>query len=397
MRDVVIAGYLRTAQSQSRPTDPDRDWFGKMRTDDMLSKLLPEVLNRAQIKADEVDDYIVGCAQGIGENFTLGGRTPILLANLDKRTASKMVDEQCGSAMAAAHIGFMEIAMGFADVVLCSGMEHMTRVPMGGDGAIEVNPRLFLDPAMRHWDPLTVMNMGLTAEKLAVEGNLSREEMDAFAAQSHQLATKAAAEGFFKDEILPISVLQANGSEMLVDKDQGIRTNATAESMGKLRAAYKLGGSITAGNASPLNAGASTLLLMSKELAERKGLKPMARIVSIGFAGVEPDVMGKGPVPATIRALKSAGLKADDIDFWEINEAFSAVALYTMNEFKINPDKVNIKGGGAAIGHPLGATGCRIIGTLARILEIENGRYGCATMCCGGGQGVSTIIERIAN
>ena len=392
MRDVVIASYVRSAQSRCRPNDPGRDWLFNMRTDDLLAKLMPEATSRAGLEPKDIDDLIVGCAQAVGENFTLGGRSPAMLANMDKRTSAKMVDEQCGSTLAALQIGFMEIAQGFADVVMCGGMEHMGRIPMGGDGKIELNLRFFSDPSLRHWDFMTAMNMGLTAEKIAAMG-YSREDMDAWGARSHQLAYKAQQEGFFEGEIMPVDVRQADGSIKTVDQDQSIRSDATAEDMAKLRPAFKKDGTIHPGNASPLNAGASALLLVDKETAKAKGIKPLATIRSIGFAGVEPSIMGTGPVPSTRRALEAAGLEASDIDYWEINEAFAVVALYAIKELGIDPDKVNVKGGGIAIGHPLGATGGRLVGTLARILQKEGGRYGCATMCCGGGQGVAMIIE----
>lgn len=396
MRDVVIASYVRSAQSRCRPNDPGRDWLFKIRTDDLLARLLPEAINRAGIESGDIDDFIVGCAQAVGENYSIGGRTPHLLANLDKRTSCKQIDEQCGSTMAALQVAFMEISQGFADVVLCGGMEHMGRIPMGGDGKIELNLRLFSDPSLLHWDFMTAMNMGLTAEKLADMG-FTREDMDAWGVRSHQLAYKAQQEGFFDDEILPVDVRQADGSVMTVDTDQAVRSDATVEGMAQLKPVFKKGGTITPGNASPLNAGAAALVLMDRATAEARGIKPLARVVSIGFAGVEPNVMGTGPVPSSLRALEAAGLQASDIDFWEINEAFAVVALYAIRELGIDPDKVNVKGGGIAIGHPLGATGGRLVGTLARILQQEGGRYGCATMCVGGGQGVAMIIENEAS
>ena len=396
MRDVIIASYVRSAQSRCRPNDPGRDWLFKIRVDDLLAKLMPEASSRAGIEAKDIDDFIVGCAQSVGENFTLGGRGPALVANLDKRTSCKQVDEQCGSTMAALQIAYMEIAQGFADVVMCGGMEHMGRIPMGGDGKIELNLRLFTEPALLHWDFMTAMNMGLTAEKIADMG-YSREDMDAWGVRSHQLAYKAQQDGFFDGEILPVDVLQADGTIKTVDTDQSVRSDACIEDMAKLRPVFKKGGTIHPGNASPLNAGASALVLMDKETAEAKGIKPLATIRSIGFAGVEPNIMGTGPVPSTRRALEAAGLKVSDIDYWEINEAFAVVALYAIKELGIDPNKVNVKGGGIAIGHPLGATGGRLVGTLARILQQEGGRYGCATMCCGGGQGVAMIIENETN
>lgn len=393
-RDVVIAGYLRTAQSRSRPQEPERDWFGRMRSDDLLARLLPALLERTGVAADEVDDFIVGCAQAVSEQFTIGGRGPLILANLSRRTSAKCIDQQCGSAMAALQMAYMEIAMGYADTVLCGGMEHMTRVPMGGDGAIDTNLRFYMDPALAHWDMFNAMNMGMTAEKLADLGRIDRRAMDEWGVRSHQRAAAARQSGFFHDEILPIEAPQADGSTLLVETDQSIRDDATLDGMAGLRTPFRRDGRITPGNASPLNAGAVSLLLMSKRKAAEKGIEPLATIRSIGFAGVEPNIMGSGPVPASLRALESAGLSAKDISFWEINEAFSVVVLYTIQELGIDPEKVNVMGGGIAIGHPLGASGGRLVGTLARILQEQAGRYGCATMCCGGGQGVAMIIER---
>jgi acetyl-CoA acyltransferase len=400
MKEVVIAGYLRTAQSRSRPSDPPRDWFHKVRSDDLLAKLIPELVKRTGIKPEELEDFIVGSAIGVTEQWSYGGRFPIFLANFPNTISAKFVDQQCGSAMAGIHIGFMEIAMGFADVVMVGGMEHMTRVPMGSlakpDGPIAPNLRLFTDQVYKHWDMMTTMNMGLTAEKLFAMSGLTKEDMDKWGVRSHQLAAKAQKEGFFKDEILPIEAEQGDGKMMVVDRDQAVRGDTTLEQMRDLKPAYKPDGNITAGNSSPLNAAATSMILMSKETAKKKGLKPLATIKSIGFAGVDPTIMGVGPVPSTKRALKAAGLQVKDIDYWEINEAFAIVTLYSIKELGINPDRVNIMGGGLAIGHPLGATGIRLTGTLARILQAKNGRYGVATACCGGGQGVATIIEREA-
>ena len=397
MREVVVAGYLRTAQSRSRPNDPPRDWFHKVRSDDLLAKLLPEVIKRTGIKAEEIEDFIVGSATGVNEQWSYGGRFPIFLANLPQTIAAKFVDQQCGSAMAGIHVGFMEIAMGFADIVMIGGMEHMTRVPIGGPllekGAIAPNMRLFTDPAYKHWDMMTTMNMGFTAEKLFAQSGLTKEDMDRWGVRSHQLAAKAQKEGFFKDEILPIEAEQADGKMMVVDKDQAVRADTTMEGMKDLKPAYKPDGAVTAGTSSPLNAAATSMILMSKETAKKKGIQPMAAIRSIGFAGVDPTIMGAGPVPASRKALEKAGLQVKDIDYWEINEAFAIVVLNCAKELGIDPDRVNVMGGGLAIGHPLGATGIRLVGTLARILKAKGGRYGLANACVGGGQGVATIIE----
>ena len=398
MQDAVIAGYLRTAQSQSRPNDPGRDWFHKLRGDDLLSKLLPELLKRTGVKAEEVEDCITGVALGVSENYTYGGRLPVYLSNLPHTVAAKQVDQLCGSSMAAVHIGAMEIILGYAEIVVAAGMEHMTRVPMGQafrkEGHVKVNSKLLEDERYAHWDLRNAMNMGMTAEKLFSQRSFSREEMDRWAKRSHDLTVKAQREEFFDGEILPIEAEQADGSMMTVTKDQAVRENVTLEGLANLKPAFKENGVITAGNSSPLNAAASSILLMSKEKAREKDIKPLATIRSIGFAGVDPTIMGVGPVPASKRALKNAGLTVEDIDYWEINEAFTIVTLNCIKELGIDPDRVNVKGGATAIGHPLGATGCRLVGTLARILNEKNANYGCATACCGGGQGVATIIER---
>jgi acetyl-CoA acyltransferase len=394
MRDVVIAGYLRTAQSRSRPNDPERDWLHSLRSDEMLAQLLPELLKRSNVDPKDVDDFIVGSAQGVSEQWSMGGRIPILLANLPETIAAKSVDQQCGSAMAAVQIGALEIQAGMADIVMCGGMEHMTRVPMGGNGAISMNTDLFTEDQYKHWDMATAANMGMIAEGIAEDDNTSRERMDEWGVRSHQRAAAAQESGFFMDEILPLEARQGDGKTMVVDKDQAVRGDTTMEGMAGLRTPFKEDGKITPGNSSPLNAGATSMLLMTREEAKKRGIKPMAVIKAMATVGVPPNRMGIGPVPASKKALEMAGLKAEDIDVWEINEAFSVVAIHAIDELGIDPEKVNIHGGGIAIGHPLGATGIRILGTCARILEETGGRYGCATACIGGGQGIATIIER---
>lgn len=398
MKEAVIAGYLRTANSRSRPTDPSRDWFGNLTTSDLFARLLPELVKRTGVSSDEIDDFIVGSAMGVSENYTMGGRNPIFAANLSDKIAAKFVDQQCGSSMAAIHIGSMEIQTGNADIVMVGGMEHLTRVPMGmtlvEKGAITPFIPFYVDEKYKHWDMTTVTNMGLTAEKLVSQTGFTKEDLDRWAVRSHQYAQRAQEEGFFAGEILTVDAIQADLSTLMVDRDQAVRKDAKMEDMVGLKPAYKPDGVITAGNSSPLNAGVTSMMLMSKETAKKKGIKPLATIRSIGFSGVDPTIMGIGPVPSSTKALKMAGLKVKDINYWEINEAFSIVALHAIKELGIDPDCVNVMGGGLALGHPLGATGIRIVGTLARILEKKDGRYGIATACCGGGQGVATVIER---
>jgi acetyl-CoA C-acetyltransferase len=369
-----------------------------MRGDELLAKLLSELIQRTGIEPKEIDDFLVGCATAVGEQWAYGGRFPIFLANLPETIPAKFVDQQCGSAMACIHIGFMEIAQEFADVILVGGYEHMTRIPMGGytvdRGLVAPNMTLFMYPDFQHWDMMTSMNMGLTAEKLFSQTDFTKDDMDKWGARSHQLAAKAQGEGFFDGEIMPIEAPQDDGTVMKVEKDQAVRQDATFEGMADLKPAFKKDGVITAGNSSPLNAAAASMLLMSKETAKEKGIKPLATLRSIGFAGVDPTIMGAGPVPASKMAVERAGLQISDIDYWEINEAFCIVALNCIKELGLDHDRVNVMGGATAIGHPLGATGIRLVGTLARILDTRDGRYGCANACVGGGQGVATVIER---
>ncbi|MCF8046223.1 MAG: acetyl-CoA C-acyltransferase, partial [Desulfarculaceae bacterium] len=346
MQEVVIAGYLRTAQSRCRPNDPGRDWFHALRADELLALVLPELIKRSGVEPEEVDDFIVGSATGVGEQWTYGGRTPIFLANLPETIAAKFVDQQCGSAMAGAHIGFMEIAQGFADVVMVGGMEHMTRVPMGGTttdrGLAAPNLNLFLAPEYRHWDMMSAMNMGLTAEKLFAQSGCTKQEMDEWAVRSHHRAAQAQTDGFFDGEILPVDAPQADGSVMSVTTDQAVRGDTTLEGLASLRPVFKKDGVITAGVSSPLNAAGTGMILMSKQKAQAKGIKPLATIRSIGFAGVDPTIMGQGPVPASLKALENLGMKPSDIDYWEINEAFAIVALNCIKELGLDPERVNV-------------------------------------------------------
>jgi len=405
LTDAVIVGYVRSAFSRSRPREPERDVFNNIRVDELSATLVKELIKRAGIKGDDVDELIVGAARAVDEQSPFGGRMVVFLSELPLRVSAHYVDRQCGSSMTTAHNGAMEIAFGFANTVISVGMEHMTHLPMGGPapGSTPGKPGPFAGPSPKLFsdakiapivDLPTTMNMGLTAEKLAKFAGISREDMDKWAFRSHNLSGKAIKEGYFKGEILPVEGTLPDGKKVMIEVDQAVRADTTLEQMAALKPAYTPDGIITAGNASPLNAGASTLLLMSRDTAKKHGLKPLASFVSMGFAGVDPTMMGMGPVPASKRALAAAGMTAKDIDFWEINEAFSVVPLYAIRELGIDPEKVNVKGGALAIGHPLGASGSRLLGTLARILQMEKGKYGLATMCCGGGQGIATIIKR---
>jgi acetyl-CoA C-acetyltransferase len=392
MKEVVIADYLRIPFSRSRPKEPEKDKYNQYRMDELCARLVKTLVERTHINQEEIGDCITGCALGVAEQWLYGGRIIPMLAGMSVHVPATQVDRQCGSSMTAVHIGTMEIQTGNSDIVIAAGLEHMTHVPMTDNPHFLPNLNVL---KQAKYDMTTGFVMGQTAEKLATaERKFTREEMDEFSLGSHQKAAKAVKEGYFKDELMPIEVKNPDGSTEIVDHDLSIRPDTTLEALRQLPPVFKKTGVITAGNSSPLNAGASALILMSRDKAEEYGIKPLASIKSMGWAGVEPYIMGKGNVPASQKALKQAGLEVNDIDFWEINEAFAVVALYAMDKLGIDPKKVNTKGGAVAIGHPLGASGARLVGTLARILKQNKAKYGVATLCVGGGQGTAAVIER---
>jgi acetyl-CoA C-acetyltransferase len=362
--------------------------------DEALSLLVKNAVSSTGINPEAIDDAIFGCALQADENWMYGGRHPVLLSNLSLKIPAMALDRACSSSLNAISIASMEIATGNADIVLAGGMEHMTHVPLNGNPHIKPNIKLLVRPEYAKLDMNVGYNMGLTAEKLADLKNIQRGEMDEFALRSHREASRAEKSGFLAGEIMPVKVEKGN-EFVTIDKDQSIRHDASIEQMAKLQPAFKPGGRITAGNSSPLNAGASIVEVMSGKMVKETGIKPLAKIRSFGWAAVDPSIMGEGPVPASKKALDRAGLKPDDIDLWEINEAFAAVPLNTMRAFGIPVERVNINGGAIAIGHPLGASGARLLGTLARTLQETGKNTGLATLCVGGGQGYSMILERV--
>ena len=398
MRKVVVVDYLRSAFSRSRPKEPEKDKFNPLRADHIAAMLIEKIVERTGVNPSEINEVVAASAFGVWEQWTYGGRSIAMLAKLPVEIPAVFIDRQCGSSMSAVHVGAMEIMTGNSDLVIASGMEHLTHIPMGENPYISPPMDLVEKEEYRKYEMETGFVMGLTAERLFKEGaekfGLTKEDMDKWSLRSHELAAKAQQAGFFTSEIMPLTVTYPDGSTETIDKDLSVRSDTTLEKIQSLPPAFIEGGAITAGNSSPLNAGASCVMLASEEKARSLGLSPMGTIKSMGWAAVHPAVMGKGPVPASKMALNRAGLSPKDIDFWEINEAFAIVTLWCMKELGINPEKVNVKGGAVAIGHPLGATGARLVGTLARILEIEGGRYGLATACIGGGQGVATIVEK---
>ncbi|MCG2885858.1 MAG: acetyl-CoA C-acetyltransferase [Vulcanisaeta sp.] len=392
-REAYIVYFKRTAFSRVKREDPKFDVFYDMSGPTLFSKLLVRAVEDLGIKPDVIDHIIVGNALQGGDNWSMGGRIPVFLAKFPVHIPAMAVDMQCASSFDAIGIGAMEIWTGQADIVFAGGYEHMSRVPMYNNPYILPHMELVTNPEYAMYDMATGYVMGLTAEKLAAIKGISREEMDRWSLRSHMLATKAYEEGYFKDEILPIEVVK-DGQKVIVDKDLSVRPNTSMEALAKLPPVFKPGGVITAGNSAPLNSGASLVVLMSGKKVRELGVKPLARIVSLGWAAVDPSIMGEGPVPASRKALAKAGLRVEDIDLWEINEAFAVVTLNAIKELGIDENRVNVKGGAIAIGHPLGATGARLVGTLARQLQLYGKEYGLATACVGGGQGYAVILQR---
>ena len=427
MKEVWLVDYARTAFSRSRPKDPERDVFGEIRPDELLAtlvtKFFDEKLTNKGIAKKDIQEFSVGTAMGVLEAWTYGGRQPAFLAEMPVETSAFFVDKQCGSAGAGLSFIAMEIMTGFTKVGLATGVEHMTRIPMQNTGVV-ANLKMINKNSEWYrpqYDFITTINMLQTAQKLYEQESpyITKEDMDKFGVRSHNLTVKNTEEGWFKGEIIPI-MGHAEGNieeKMLIDRDMAARKsslenvaklprisnpfflkeNAYGEDLGGRKGYEEREGTkqgvITPGNSSPLNAGATAALLMEAGEAQKRGLEPMAKIISLGWAGVDPTVMGRGPVPASQMALQHAGLKADDIDFWEINEAFCIVTLNCMKQLNIPEEKVNVMGGATAIGHPLGSTMVRLTGTLARILNDKKGKYGIANACIGGGQGIAVLLE----
>ncbi|MGD1054876.1 MAG: acetyl-CoA C-acetyltransferase [Nitrososphaerales archaeon] len=394
LREVFVVDYLRTPFSKSRPSEPERDVYNSVRMDQALALLIKKLIERDAVNPEEIGDVITGCSFQVGENWLYGGRHPILLAGLPVTVPAVAMERACASSMNAAALGAMEIMTGNSEVVLAGGMEHMTHVPMSNNPCMTPSMRLLASPEYARYQMGVGYVMGLTAEKLAEESGITREEMDLFAVGSHAKASKSLDEGWFKEELMEMRV-EVGGEEKIIDADQSIRRETTMEQLRKLQPAFKEGGIVTAGNSAPLNAGASTVLLMSGDKVRECGLKPLAKILSLGWAGVDPSVMGKGPVPASKKALVKGGLGVGEVDLWEVNEAFAVVVLYVIKELQLDPSRVNIHGGAIAIGHPLGASGARLVGTLARQLQQTGKEYGMATLCVGGGQGFATLMQRV--
>ncbi|MCI0642579.1 MAG: acetyl-CoA C-acyltransferase FadA [Gemmataceae bacterium] len=385
MKRTVVIEALRTPIGRAHA---EKGMYRDVRADDLSADLMKALLQRAKVPANMIEDVHWGCVKQEKEQGFDVARMAALIAGFPVEVCGATVNRNCGSSLQALHQAAGSIAAGAEDIQIAGGVEHMQHIPM--ESGIDPSPRfLYLH------SPAT-LNMGLTAENLAKKHKISRREQDEFALRSHLLAAKATDGGAFAAEIVPTWGRDAQGRKSILQEDECIRRDTSLEALSALRPAFMPeGGIVTAGNASPINVGAAALLVMSEDKAKELGLKPLARIKAMAVAGVDPSVMGIGPVPATHKALERAGLKLEDINLIEINEAFAAQTLAVIKLLGANPDKVNVRGGAIAIGHPLGASGARIATTLIHTMIDQEKKFGLATMCIGAGQGIATIFEAV--
>ncbi|HLW67185.1 MAG TPA: acetyl-CoA C-acyltransferase FadA [Gemmataceae bacterium] len=385
MNKAVIIEALRTPIARAHP---EKGFFREVRADDLSADLMTALLKKTGVSPSDIEDIQWGCVKQQDEQGFDIARIAALIAGLPVEVGGSSVNRLCGSSLQAINTAAMSIAAECEDVQIAGGVEHMHHIPM--ETGITMSPRM-----LRKHSP-AVMNMGVTSENLARKYGISRKEQDEFALRSHRLAAAATEKGLFREEIVPMWGRDEEGRKKLIDFDQTIRADASMESLSALKPAFMPeGGTITAGNSSPLSVGAAALLIMSEQRAAELGLNPKVRIKAMAVVGVDPSVMGIGPVPAVNKALDRAGLKLEDIDLVELNEAFAAQALSVIKLLKLNLENTNVNGGAIAIGHPLGASGARISTTLIHEMMRRNAKYGLATMCIGAGQGIATIYERV--
>jgi acetyl-CoA C-acetyltransferase len=392
-RDAVIVSAVRTAIGSFQGS------LAGFSATELGAIVAKEALKRVGVSHEQVDEVIMGnvLQAGLGQN---PARQAWIKAGFHDAVPAMTVNKVCGSGLKSVMLAAQAIKAGDADVVLAGGMESMSRAPYLLEGARQgyrMGDQKVVDSMIRDglWCAFCDIHMGITAENIAERYGLTREEQDEFAVWSQQKAEKAIREGRFEDEIVPVEIPQKKGEPILFRQDEFPRAGTTVETLAKLRPAFKKDGTVTAGNASGINDGAAALLVMSAEKAQQLGLQPLARIVSYASAGVDPSVMGLGPIQATRRALEKAGLTMDEIDLIEANEAFAAQALAVGRDLAFPKEKLNVNGGAIALGHPIGASGARILVTLLHEMKKRDSKHGLATLCIGGGQGVSLVVERI--
>lgn len=378
MKNVVIAGYARSPFTLAK-----KGGLARVRPDDLAAQVVRELIARTHVNPVDIEDIIMGCAFPEGEQGMNVARLIGLLSDLPISVAGMTVNRFCGSSMQSVHIAAGAIQMGAGEVFICAGVESMSRIPLGG-----YNP--MFNPVLHHKQPGAYMGMGDTAENVARQWQIPRAEQEKFAVRSHARAAAAQAGGLLADEIVAI---RANGQS--IDKDGCIRADTSAEVLAGLKPAFDTEGSVTAGTSSPLTDGCAAVLVTTEEYAKAHDLPMLARIRSISVAGCGPEIMGIGPVSATKKALSRAGIEIAAVDVVELNEAFASQALASARDIGVREETLNIDGGAIALGHPLGATGARIVGKAASLLKRTGGRYALATQCIGGGQGIATVLEAI--
>ena len=384
-REVVIVEAVRTPVGRGHE---EKGYYKDLHPSNLLARTFSELVSRAGIDPAEVEDVVSGCVQQFGEQGFNIGRNAWLEAGLPVTTPATTIDRQCGSAQQAVNFAAALIASGVHDVAIGGGVEHMGRISFADGMAVQQEHGFAFSPQLM--DRYNLVPQGISAEMIADKWEIPRSELDEIGLRSHQLAHQATEEGRFEREIVPISV---NGDTYVTD--QGIRPDTSLEKLAELKPAFKEDGKITAGNSSQISDGAAAVLLMTREKAEAHGLRPRARVVDQTTVGVDPVLMLTGPIPATQLLLNRNGMKIDDVDLIEINEAFASVIAAWRREIEPDMDRVNVNGGAIAIGHPLGSTGARLITTLLYELERSDREVGLVTMCCGGGLGTGTIIERV--
>jgi acetyl-CoA acyltransferase len=392
-REAVIVAAARTAVGKAK-----RGTTQNARSDDMAAATIQAVLQQTNGKLDPalIDDVVIGCAMPEGAQGLNMARVIALRAGLPVDVAAQTVNRFCASGLQTIASAAERIIAGGADVVIAGGAETMSLVPMTGF-------RMSPNPYMAENQPEVYMSMGLTAERVAAEWKVSREDQDRFAYESHQKAAAAQDAGKFKQEIVPVEIEEVSigpdglpkRTVTIFDTDEHLRRDTTLEGLAKLKPAFKEGGTVTAGNSSPLSDGAAALIVMELKTAEKLGLKPLARFVGFGVSGVRPEVMGVGPIAAVPKVLARTGIKLDEIDLIELNEAFAAQALAVIRTLELDPARVNVNGGAIALGHPLGCTGAKLTVQIIHEMKRRNARYGMVTMCIGGGQGAAGIFENL--
>src|SRR4051812_28104882 len=399
MRDAWIVSAVRT------PVGRYGGALASVRPDDLAAIAIHGAVERSGVKPELIEDVLLGNANGAGEENRNVARMAGLLAGLPVEVAGQTINRLCGSGLQAINSAAHAVMVGDGDAFVAGGVESMTRAPYvmlkpgapwerGSHELVDTtlgwrftNPRL---AAMHH-----PYSMGETAENVAEQCGVSRADQDAFAARSQERAIAAIESGRVRNELVPVMVPQPKGEPITIDRDEHPRPDVTADGLGRLKPVFREGGSVTAGNSSGINDGASATVVVDSEFAKRYGLHPLARVVATAVAGVDPAVMGLGPIPATRKVLSRAGLTVDDLDLIELNEAFASQSIACMRELGLDPEKVNVNGGAIALGHPLGMSGSRLVTMLVHELQRRSGRYGLATMCIGVGQGIATLVERV--